>query len=412
MIPILYDHFETAFESEGVGRLTDCISCTVKETINGEYEMEMQYPISGKWFDYLVNFGGVICATHDHNGDIQPFDIYRYSAPIDGIVTFYAHHISYRLSNVIVGDKEDVMFIWGGGTPEEVFARIEPLAFTPCIFTFEDLTGYMQEPLRAFRAAGRLSVRDGFLNGYRTDDPLTGTKALVEVFPGEFEWDKFHVKYYRRRGSVRGVQIRYGKNITEVTRERDTSNLISSVFPFWIGNVEGPDGGEARSLVYGDQAFSLYCEIQYAPWDYAANGFQMETPAGDPYYFGAADTRAAAVDFSSQFSEKPTSAQLTEAAREWMSKNSTWKAYDNITVKFVDLYNAAEYQDVKELEKCSLGDYVNVYYKALGIVAENIEIVSTTYDVLLDSFLEMELGEIKTSFVSTILKTIEGGQKA
>ena len=44
MIPILYDFAETDFTSQGVGRLNDCISCTVKEVINGEYEMEFQYP--------------------------------------------------------------------------------------------------------------------------------------------------------------------------------------------------------------------------------------------------------------------------------------------------------------------------------------------------------------------------------
>lgn len=399
MIPILYDFAETEFTSQGVGRLSDCISCTVKEVINGEYEMEFQYPVSGPLFGYLVDYGGIVCAEHDHNGDRQPFEIYRYSAPIDGIVTFNAHHISYRLSNVIIGST--LQAPWAGDTPEDVFAGIQEKALTNCDFSFVDLTGYIAEPGREFSAVGRLSVRDAFLNGFRTDDPVTGSAALYQVFPGEFEWDGWDVKYYRRRGGNNGLQIRYGKNLTEITRERDTSGLVTAVYPFWVGNNE-----DTTTIVYGPVAYSPKVTAQNVPWTCANDGMQMQTPDGELYWFGAADFRAAAIDFSSEFSEQPTPAQLKQAALDYMSKNSTWRAYDNITVRFVDLYNASEYEDIRQLEKAKLGDYVNIYYTRLGVVAENIEIVSATYDVLGDSFVEMELGQIQTTFADTLLETL------
>ena len=71
MIPVLFDHFETDFTTNGLGRLDEAISCTVKEVINSEYELEMQYPISGKLFQRMVTYGGIICATHDHNLDVD-----------------------------------------------------------------------------------------------------------------------------------------------------------------------------------------------------------------------------------------------------------------------------------------------------------------------------------------------------
>lgn len=403
MIPILYDFAETDFTSQGVGRLSDCISCTVKEVINGEYEMEFQYPVSGSLFGYLVDYGGIVCAEHDHNGDLQPFEIYRYSAPIDGIVTFNAHHISYRLSNVIVRGTKTAP--WSGYTPAEVFEKIPDYVQTTCDFTFKDLSGYTQES-NQFSAIGLLSVRDAFLNGYRVDDPETGSAALYQVFPGEFEWDKFNVKYYRRRGGNNGLQIRYGKNLTEITRERDTSGLVSAVFPFWIGK----DENEQSIIVNGPVAMSPYVDTQNVPWTCANDGMQMQTHDGELYWFGAADFRATAIDFSSEFNEQPTQAQLRQAALDYMSKNSTWRPYDNITVRFVDLYNASEYEEIRSLEKAKLGDYVSVYYTRLGVVAENVEIVSATYDVLADSFVEMELGQIQTTFADALLETI-GGMK-
>lgn len=399
MIPILYDHYEEQFTSQGIGRLSDCISCTVKEQINGEYELEFQYPVSGSLFEYMIVHGGIVCVEHDHNGDLQPFDIYRYSAPIDGIVTFNAHHISYRLSNVIIGSTSSSP--WSGYTPAEVFEEIPSHVLTPCNFTFTDLSGYIQTDAH-FSALGRVSVRDAFLNGFRTDDPDTGSKALYQVFPGEFEWDRFNVKYFRRRGGNNGLQIRYGKNLTEITREKDTSGVVSSVFPFWIGKSEG----EETIIQEGPQAYSPHVEAQNVPWTCANDGMQMQTPDGELYWFGAADFKAAAIDFSSEFNERPTAAQLKQAALDYMSKNTTWRAYDNITVKFVDLYNASEYENIRELEKAKLGDYVSVYYTRLGVVSENVEIVSVTYDVLGDSYTEMELGEIRTTFADTLLETI------
>ena len=392
MIPVLFDHFATDFTTNGLGRLDEAISCTVKEIINGEYELEMQYPISGKLFQRMVTYGGIICATHDHNRDVQPFDIYRYTAPINGIVTFYAHHISYRLSNVICGDGVTYL---AGSIPNAVFQLIPLTAQTPLgEFSFLDASGYTEKPGVFAVYNGYVSVRDAFLNGHRLDDPVTGTEALYKIWPGEFMWNGWQVRFYRKRGSNKGVQIRYGKNMTDVTREWNGTDLVSIVYPFWVG----------PTIVFGNVAHSPYCEVNYAEWESATD--QMETPDGQPYFFGAADTRAAAVDFSQEFQTQPTAEELRQAALNWMSKNSTWRATDNITVKFVD---AAEYEG---LEECSLGDYVAIYYVALGIVSENVEIVSLTYNVLTDSVIEMELGQIKTTFAQVLEKTLEGGLKA
>ena len=102
MIPILYDKSETAFTSGGLGFLSDCVSCTVTEELNGIFECEFEYPITGPLYSYLTE-GNIIFATHDDTKAPQPFDIYSHSAPINGVVTYYAHHISYRLSNIIIG---------------------------------------------------------------------------------------------------------------------------------------------------------------------------------------------------------------------------------------------------------------------------------------------------------------------
>ena len=49
-----------------------------------------------------IQIGRIISCTHDEQGDAQPFDIYAKSEPINGVVTFRAHHISYRLNEITV----------------------------------------------------------------------------------------------------------------------------------------------------------------------------------------------------------------------------------------------------------------------------------------------------------------------
>ena len=92
MIPILYESTETAFASNGLGRLRDMISCVVTEERNGIYELDFEYPMTAEDFDQ-IKIGRIIGVTHDESDDIQPFDIVSHERPIEGVVTFHAVHI-------------------------------------------------------------------------------------------------------------------------------------------------------------------------------------------------------------------------------------------------------------------------------------------------------------------------------
>jgi phage-related protein len=102
MIPILYGTSETTFTSQGKGRLFDAATCVVTEELNGIYELEFTYHITGYLYNEMITNGGIVYCTHDDSKTLQAFDIYKYSAPINGLVTFYAHHISYRLNKIVV----------------------------------------------------------------------------------------------------------------------------------------------------------------------------------------------------------------------------------------------------------------------------------------------------------------------
>ena len=53
MIPVLYEPNETNFNTNGVGLLTDAISCEVEEERNGVFELVLKYPQEGNISEYI-----------------------------------------------------------------------------------------------------------------------------------------------------------------------------------------------------------------------------------------------------------------------------------------------------------------------------------------------------------------------
>ena len=95
MKPILFPAEQTSFNTNGLGRLTDAISCIVtEEERNGSYELHMEYPIDGHLMEEIT-YSRIICAVPADYKAMQPFRIYRISK-LSGIVEIDAEHISYQ----------------------------------------------------------------------------------------------------------------------------------------------------------------------------------------------------------------------------------------------------------------------------------------------------------------------------
>ena len=93
----LFDSEETEFGTNGIGILSDAVMCEITEERNGEFELEMDYPINGKHYSD-IGMRKIIVTKSNPYSSPQPFRIYSISKPIDGIVTVNAEHISYDLS--------------------------------------------------------------------------------------------------------------------------------------------------------------------------------------------------------------------------------------------------------------------------------------------------------------------------
>lgn len=395
MIPILYDKYEADFLSNGLGQLGECLTCTVTEEVNGIYEVEFTYPMTGAYYEQLINCGGVIACTHDHNGDVQLFDIYKYDAPIDGIVTFYASHVSYRLRDYwrttsdIYVRLSSLFNVWNNPDSKAIlplgnFQFVNELDYVPEIY-FHGVQYNLREAM--------FSTSDDNSGGIG----MMGTeKSIVQLIQGEWRFDNFTCYFNTHRGQDRGVQIRYGKNMSGVNRSRDTAAIVSAYMPVWATE---------NGITFYDPTYSPKMETDVSPW--YANGEQVYSNV-ETFYFNPPIIHIEHLDITSDFQNRPTDAEAAQFALNYMRRYSTWKADDNITVEFLDLYGTPEYENIQGLSDCRLGDYVSILYPQLGIVSNGVEILSLTYDVLADRVTEMQLNTIKTTLAKAIIDSIGG----
>lgn len=347
MIPILYESTETAFSTNGLGRLADAISCTVTEERNGQFELQMEYPIRGVHYSDLA-VRRLILANPNQTDQSQPFRIYRITRPLNGIVTVYAQHISYDLS----GYPVEPFAAYGAA---DAFRAIEDNAVTPVPFTFStDVPGDYDE----LKIEKPCSIRSLF------------AADAIGKFGGEFVFDRFSVSLVTARGQDRGVTIRYGKNLTSLEQDENCSEMWTAVMPYWTGTVDG--------------------NKQYIPL--AAK----TVPTGTFDY-----VKVLPLDTSSEYKEPPSDGQLLISAQQYIADNDLATPKISLKVGFVQLEQTEEYKGLALLERVNLCDYVTVAFPKLGVNAK-AECVKMVYNVLLDRVESVELGDAIQTVADTI----------
>ena len=362
MIPILYEKTETTFTSEGLGRLSDCISCVATEERNGIYEVEFQYPVNGALFDE-IQIGRIVACTHDEQGDIQPFDIYAKSEPINGVVTFRAHHISYRLNEITVKP-------FTAGSCVEALSKIDSQSVTTNPFTFwtnKSVTAtFMSETPRNARA---------MLGG--------GDNSILDVYgTGEYEFDKFDVKFYLHRGQDTNVSIRYGKNLVDFNNDEDASDVYTAIVPYWLG-----------SETVGEESVTVLVTL---PEWFLTSGHTV--PSGREVIVP--------MDLSGEFSEKPSVSDLRTRAQSRLASSDGWLPNQTVTINFVQLWQTEEYKDYAPLQRLKLCDTCGVFVPMYNM-SLRAKVIKVVYNVLLDRYDSMDLGDKPTTYTAVIEKQFD-----
>lgn len=360
MIPILYEADETAFTSEGIGPLSDVLSCYVEEERNGIYELEMEYPVTGTLFSELKTHRVILAKAND-SGKWQPFDIYNVSPSMDGVVTVNAEHISYRLSGI----------------------PVEPFNATGIVSALQGLKQHslISNPFTVWTDIDNTTTKFSVKIPQSFRSCLAGTDgSILDTFSGsrgcEYEFDRFQVKVHAHRGQSNGVVIEYGKNLTDLEQEEDISECFTGVLAYWKNSQNAEQ--------------TLWSDIQY-----------IENHASYPR------ERIYVLDASNDFDQDETVTKdlLNQRAAEYGEDNDIGRPSVNLTISFINLSQTAEFADSAPIESVRLCDEVTVYFPLLGVDATT-QVVRTKYDSILERYEEIELGDVKNSFADTIKQSV------
>lgn len=347
MIPILYDQTEKQFTSGGLGFLADCTSCKVSQERNGIFECEFKYPITGPLYDQIQE-RQIIFATHDDSGEPQPFDIYARSAPIDGIVTFYAHHISYRLSNAVV-------MPFKATSAADAMAKIQQNIVTD---RDDDFTFWTDKTTKGDYEKTVPSIVRTTLGGEEG--------SLLDVYGrGDYEFDKFAVRLYQNKGRDTDVEIRYGKNLINIEHKVDESESYNAIVPYWLNEETGAIRVLPEGYVSHDDGTAYIVAIPFPMNEY--------------------------------FETMPSVAAMRQKAQQLLDSSGAWEPSEGFSVDFVQLWETEEYEEFASLQRVGLCDTVRVYYSELGVNALRERVVKTVYNTLLDRYDEITLNELPTT---------------
>ena len=311
MIPQLYETDISKDKQIFLANLTDCLSCEVTEERNGSFECILTYPVSGIAFS-SISRDRVILAKPNHSMEDQFFRIYRITKPLNGVISVYAQHISYDLS-----DKYVMPFKLTKASPVTVMTKL----FENSGYTFS--TDYSSG--KDFSVDVPKSVR-ACLGG--------SEGSMLSLWHGEFTFDNFNVRLNTHRGSDNGVSIRYGKNLTDLNYDEDNTTLYTQVLPYAV-----------RDAV----TYTLKAETIPVASD------QMSRK------------KTLIVDLSSEFDndEEISETKLKAKADEYITNNAVGTLVPSISVSFEPF---TSYDS--DLDSVSLCDTVSIEYEDYGIQAK------------------------------------------
>lgn len=365
MIPILYSSLTGApiTTGMGMGPLADCIECTCYEEINGEFECAFKYPYTGSLYPYIKK-GAIVAAKPSpaYGNVFQQFKIYKIGKPINGIITVNAHHVSYELGGLPVAP-----FNFEGTTADVIMNELYDASLIA-----DDRFTFSSELTKIISISSPVpkNLREILLG---TDDSVVG------ISKNELLFNNYSVSLLEARGQSTEIEIIYGRELIDYRQEESIENAYSHLVAYAITkNTNGAD------MIVGTSPGAIQLI--------------------DPVSLG--HQKCLIRDFTGEFDNPNdiTQSNLAVKAAEYIENNNLSVPTINFRVSFVDLKKNPEYSNIlTAFGNIGLGDNIKVLIQKLGVSAK-ARIIATTYDVLAEEFISVEVGERRDNVADTIYK--------
>ncbi|MGK4081343.1 phage tail spike protein [Enterococcus hirae] len=343
---------EHLYDTQGLGALSDWLTATVSNKLNGAEIFQGTYPISGTNADLIID-GRIIQCYVDENRAKQRLRIYYAKTSAIG------NTIEVKAEPIFNDIRKSVLNKYDSGTEKinatQAWQNAKVLAkpAIPSQFSFSSLVDTL---------ANMKIEKANFLEFFGGKEG-----SILDRFHGEFLKDNNMLRHEKRLGTDHKIKAIYTKNLTGLDLEIDAQSVLVGVYPFISSSSEGED------------EITLPEEVIFT--DYAD-----DYPAG---YVSFVDFKDKATDV----------ATLREIAKEWLKTNiDKQKPQVSGSIELVPLRHQRGYEKFVDLEKVSMGDGVDVYHPQLK-VNMSARIVEYTFNVLTNSYDKLVVGNVKTNFL-------------
>ncbi len=343
---------EHLYDTQGLGALSDWLTATVSNKLNGAEIFQGTYPISGTNADLIIE-GRIIQCYVDENRAKQRLRIYYAKTSVIG------NTIEVKAEPIFNDIRKSVLNKYDSGTEKitatQAWQNAKALAkpVIPSQFSFTSLVDTL---------ANVKIEKANFLEFFGGKEG-----SILDRFHGEFLKDNNTLRHEKRLGTDHKIKAIYTKNLTGLDLEIDAQSVLVGVYPFISSSSEGED----EITLPEEVIFTDYVD------DY---------PAGYVSF----------VDFKDKVTDVAT---LREAAKDWLKTNiDKQKPQVSGSIELVPLRHQRGYEKFVDLEKVSMGDGVDVYHPQLK-VNMSARIVEYTFNVLTNSYDKLVVGNVKTNFL-------------
>lgn len=346
----IYTEDTTSFNNNGLGFLTDVLSANVTDTLNGIYNLNIEYLVDGNLAEYLKE--GNIIKTKVADGTYQLFRIKKTSKDFKTIKVM-AQHIFYDLNDNFINNTYPVN-----------------LSAQPFLQHILDNTNFAN----SFTAFS--DITDTKTARYVRRNPVScimgdTENSMVNLFGGELKRDNFKINFLSRVGNDNGVKLLFGKNITGINITIDITEMATRIMP------QGFDGLLLPELYVDSPLINNYPTPKVQKIEY-------NDVVYDP------DIEGAYHDIQDAYQEL-----RRRAAQEFT--NGIDKPLVNIKIDWIELSKTNEYRQYENLERVNIGDTITA--NVLGMDYET-RVITTTYNVLTDRIEKYEIGTFAPSIVT------------
>lgn len=211
-------------------------------------------------------------------------------------------------------------------------------------------------------------------------DPEDGVCAKFDV---SMIRDNYDLYFLHDPGINRGVRIQYGKNLTGISYKDNTEELVTRIIPT----------GETKN---GEEFFLAGPVEQQCVDSKHINDY----PIIHVYYMKCENCKIGDKD--------ENGGKITEAVARARMRAQAQKMFDSgcdlpkieMSVEFINLGDAEEYKQFRNLENCFLYDYVIIQHPKMNIDV-TAQIVKMEWDCLLDRMNSVEIGTVGKTLANT-----------